>query len=143
MTDPVADQLCDDVEARIITPTAALLGVDLHDILRERIEQSAPRIAAELSAPDTAASAARDLMSLLWGDSDPAPHWWQTPLGRAVAGGLHDRTDPLTHAESAAMLGVTRGTVATLVHRGTLARHPDGGVLAASVMQRLHRGGQR
>ena len=37
------------------------------------------------------------------------------------------------------MLGVHPGTVAQLVHRGTLDRHPDGGILRASVLQRLAR----
>ena len=32
-----------------------------------------------------------------------------------------------------------RGTVAQMVHRGTLDRHPDGGVLRSSVMARLAR----
>lgn len=36
-------------------------------------------------------------------------------------------------------LGVHPGTVAQWMHRGALDRHPDGGVLRASVLQRLAR----
>jgi hypothetical protein len=38
------------------------------------------------------------------------------------------------------MLGVVRGTVSQMVARGTLDRHPDGGVLRSSVLARLAAG---
>lgn len=50
-----------------------------------------------------------------------------------------DDAEAITHSVAAAMLGVHPGTVAQLVHRGTLDRHPDGGILRASVLQRLAR----
>lgn len=37
------------------------------------------------------------------------------------------------------MLGVRPETVAQLTHRGTLDRHPDGGILLASVLRHLSR----
>lgn len=43
----------------------------------------------------------------------------------------------VTQADAAAMLGVSRGTIAQLVSRGTLARHPDGGVDRAAVIARM------
>ena len=46
-------------------------------------------------------------------------------------------TGSVTQQRAADMLGVTRGTVAQLVHRGNLERHPDGGVAIASVVARL------
>ena len=47
--------------------------------------------------------------------------------------------DSSTHAEAADILGVTKGTVSQLVHRGTLERHPDGGVKLGSVLKRMVR----
>ena len=41
----------------------------------------------------------------------------------------------IDHADT----GVTPGTVAQLVHRGTLDRHPDGHITRASVLMRLAR----
>lgn len=32
-------------------------------------------------------------------------------------------------------LGVTTGTIAQLAHRGTLAKHPDGGLVPADVIR--------
>lgn len=52
---------------------------------------------------------------------------WSTPLGAAIAQTGTDLDGAVTHADAAEILGVTRGTVAQLTHRGTLARHPDGG----------------
>lgn len=145
MNGRAAEQLCEDVHARVVVPVAGLLGTDLEAILRVRVDEAADRIVAELSDADAAAAAgtAHDLVFVLWGESDPEPQWWQSPLGRLVAGALSDRADKLTHAQAARMLGVTRGTVATLVHRGTLERHPDGGVLASAVMRRLSRSARR
>ncbi len=82
-----------------------------------------------------------DVMHALWGPTDPEDvgrgQWWGTPLGRACARHLaHDAAEVLTQAQAAAMLGVPRGTVGSLVHRGQLDRHPDGGVLKSSVLQR-------
>jgi len=43
----------------------------------------------------------------------------------------------VSYAVAGAMLGVTRQGVHDLVTRGKLARHPSGGVLTASVRDRL------
>lgn len=52
---------------------------------------------------------------------------WRTWLGRVVAGVVSDRTDKLTHAEAALMLGVTHRAVATMVRRGdvTVVGHEE------------------
>jgi hypothetical protein len=83
-----------------------------------------------------------DVMCALWGRCDPPPEWWRTPVGRRCAHsfGHDDTAESVTHSVAAAMLGVTRGTVARLVDRGTLERAPDGGgVMVASVYQRIGR----
>lgn len=119
----------------------------LDEIARSQLTSTAAALAGQL-CQDTddrlAGQACIDLMNTLWPHGAPEDvgqaDWWQTPLGRACARAL-GRTDDeaVTHAVAAAMLGVTRGTIAQWVHRGTLDRHPDGGVLRASVLQRLAR----
>lgn len=85
-----------------------------------------------------------DLMCVLWPHGSPedsgCPEWWRTPLGRLCARSLGtDDAEAVSRSVAAAMLGVTAGTVQQLVHRGTLDRHPAGGVLRASVLQRIDR----
>jgi len=50
-----------------------------------------------------------------------------------------DDAEAVTYSVAAAMLGVTKGTASTLVQRGRLDRHPDGGITRASVFIRLVR----
>jgi hypothetical protein len=80
-------------------------------------------------------------MGLLWAQAQPEAcgraDWWTTPLGRLCARWAGDET-AVTQETAAQMLGVTRGTVAQLVARGTLGRH-GGGVSRVSVLQRLAR----
>lgn len=96
------------------------------------------------SDEDATAQAVVDVMNALWPHGDPEDvdqsDWWRTPLGLVCARSL-GRTDAesITHAVAAAMLGVERGTVSTLVSRGTLDRHPLGGVDRASVLRRIAR----
>lgn len=78
------------------------------------------------------------LLRALWPGGVPS-RWWPDDLGRLVARWLTGDQQRVTQAEAAVMLGVTRGTVAQLVARGTLDRHPDGGVRRGSVMARLSR----
>jgi len=48
----------------------------------------------------------------------------------------------VAHSIAAAMLGVNPKQIGAMVARGYLDRHPDGGVLRASVFQRLARRAQ-
>lgn len=125
-----------------------LVFADPHDrIAASQIRSVAEATCAALAqdADDKlAAEACLSVMTVLWPHGSPEdvgePGWWRTPLGRLCARSLgRDDTEAVTHSVAAAMLGVTRGTVAQMVHRGTLDRHPDGGVLRASVLQRLAR----
>jgi hypothetical protein len=91
-----------------------------------------------------AAQTVIDLMVLLWPHCAPEncgrAEWWLTPLGQMCGRSLaRDDAASLTQETAARMLGVARGTIATLLHRGTLARHPDGGVSRAAVLDRLVR----
>lgn len=96
------------------------------------------RAVAQLSSDDEhlAAQTVIDCAGHLW-PLNPEPEWWRTPLGRLVARSVGGESVPVTQAEAAAMLGVTRGTIAQLVSRGSLARHPDGGVDRAAVFARM------
>lgn len=140
----VASQLVGELEATLVDPVRSLLGLDLADALSRRLADRAPMLAGQLAdeADDdrTAGQVVGDVMGALWPHGDPDPEWWRSPVGRLCARSLgrHD-ADAVTQSVAAAMLGVTRGTVAQLVHRGTLDRHPDGGVTRASVLMRLTR----
>lgn len=104
-------------------------------------------VVAELAQDDDAqlaAEACLSVLSVLWPNASPEDcgraDWWQTPLGRLCARSLgRDDSESVTQSVAAAMLGVTRGTIAQMLHRGNLDRHPDGGVLRSAVMARLTR----
>lgn len=145
MTAEIVDQLCDEVDARLVA-LAPFVGVDTSIELAALLEARCRSIVAQLCGDDDrlAAGSCVSIMCVLWSTGDPEdsgnPQWWRTPLGQACARSL-GRTDAeaVTHSVAAAMLGVAKGTVSTMVSRGTLDRHPDGGVLRASVLQRLGR----
>jgi hypothetical protein len=103
-----------------------------------------PGIIERLAGDDDrqAAQTSIDVMAALWPDgTEPPPEWWHSPLGRLVARSVGtDDAEAVTYSATAAMLGVTIGTIKQLAYRGTLDRHPDGGVLRSSILQRLARG---
>lgn len=143
----VAAQLADELTAAV-GPLAMIAGVDTAVDWPARIEQVAPRLAMELCQDDDARLAAQcciDIMCALWPHGAPEgvgrADWWRTPLGLACARTLVPSTDDeaLSYARAAEILGVHRGTVAQLANRGTLDRHPDGGVTRASVLRRAGR----
>lgn len=123
---------------------AGVLGTDVAVLVEQRLEPACARLAAEVCDEDDrlAAEAVLTVMGARWPDgTEPSPAWWHTPLGRMVARSVgREDAEAVTQSVAAAMLGVHRGTVATLVHRGSLDRHPDGGVTRASVLARLGRG---
>lgn len=146
MADPVVSQIRDELDRALTGPVSALLGQDLADMLRDRIATRAPMLAGQLQDADDrlAAETVIDIMNALWPHASPEhvghADWWRTPLGVLCARSLgRGDSESVTQHVAAAMLGVTRGTVAQLLARGTLDRHPDGGVDRASVMRRLVR----
>lgn len=140
-------QLDDYLSVALVVPARSLLGLDLADLVEQRLRDRTPIWTAVLTADEheeEAAELVQDLMGVLWPHGAPEQvgraDWWATPLGRACARSLgRGDAEAVTQHVAAAMLGVTRGTVAQLVARGTLDRHPDGGVLRASVLQRIDR----
>lgn len=139
---PIVAQLENELGQRA-RALSSLVGLDLGDIVVERIEARSLRWADQLNGADGAVGTAVDIMAVLWPHGSPDeldPGWWRTPLGIAVARCLGPDSDcSITHSTAAAILGVSRGTIGVLVHRGTLDRHPDGGVDRASVLRRLTR----
>lgn len=135
--DALTRQLTADLDQALVTPIRALCGQDLADMITHRIHERAPIWAAILSGDDDheTAELVIDLMHALWGTCDPPPEWWRTPLGRACATSFgHDTSEAWSRSVAAAVLGVHPGTIAQLVHRGVLERHPDGGLTRASVL---------
>jgi DNA-binding protein Fis len=152
-TDELYSQLRDELGGRLTLLTGLLL-VDQPtsevqcqlNRLMERVEGSVAAHVARLTGDDQddVDRVVAQLMATLWPGSPPPDNWWRTPLGRACARStVSNAAEALTYSRAAALLGVHRGTVSQLVSRGTLERHPGGGVVAGSVMQRLARGRHR
>jgi hypothetical protein len=149
--DDVASQIADELH-EVAWPLAPLIGIDLANEIMTRVPVVARRLAdqllddrevdgtgLEVDADSVAAETTIDLMCALWPrGSQPPPEWWRTPVGRAIArsAGMDD-AEAVSASVAAAMLGVSRGRVYALLDEGKLDRHPDGGVVRASVMQRL------
>jgi len=135
-------QLAGELHLRLVLPTASLLGLDLADMVEARLEARAVILAAQLRSADDdeRAETVIDVLTCLWPGDGPPDDWWRTELGRACAESLGtDDAEAVTYSVAAAMLAVTKGTVSTLVQRGSLDRHHDGGVTRASVFVRLVR----
>jgi hypothetical protein len=138
VADEIARQLRDELSG-IVAPVLGMIDPRLELDVEHRIRSAAPMLAAQLLR--LSAQTCIDVMCALWPHGAPEQvgraDWWQTPLGRACARVLaaHDR-QLVTHAQAAAMLGVKRGTVGSLVARGRLTR-AGGRVARASVLARL------
>lgn len=139
-------QIVEELDVAIAGPVGTLVGIDLAQLVRDRVSSVAPVLASQLTDDDErlVAQTVIDLMCALWPDASPEDcgqaDWWRTPLGRACAASLgRGDSESVSQSVAAAMLGVTTGTVAQLVHRGTLERHSQGGVARASVLSRVAR----
>lgn len=133
---PLTRQIAREV-SEAAAPFGALLGPDVVVELDRRIRAGAPTWAAQLTRDDDrlAAQTVVDLMAVL---GDPEPSWWRTPLGRAVAASVGtEDAEAVRASAAAAMLGISPGRVHQLADAGKLDRHPDGGIVRASVMRRL------
>ncbi|MEV0606150.1 hypothetical protein AB0I61_07220 [Polymorphospora rubra] len=148
-TDLVA-QLVRLIDIRLLDPLEILLDGDdavvaLRDIVRLRAEAWATQM---LDGDDRVAVGAivRAISTLYPGDApfDPPLDWWRSPLGQVVARRTgHPTAQSVSYAVAGAMLGITRQGVHDLANRGKLARHPEGGVVPASVRDRLLQQGDR
>ena len=132
------------LDIRLLDPLELLLdGDEVVDAMRDLVRLRAGRWADALRDGDdgTAIGIAARLISTLYpGDRgfDPPADWWRTPLGQATARRVgHPASVSVSYATAGAMLGITRQGVHDLVRRGRLPRHPDGGVPALAVRDRL------
>jgi len=132
------------VDIRLLDPVEILLdGDDAVETLRTVVRNRAKTWAARIIDGDDreATMTIIRLTSTLYpgdGPFQPPADWWATPLGRAVAWRVgHPTAESVSYAVAGAMLGITRQGVHDLVNRDKLARHPDGGVVPASVRDRL------
>lgn len=134
----IAEQLASELSNTLASPLS-FLGLDLVRFVDERIAGRSQLLAAQILDEDRklAGQTVQDVMLALWTVSDPPATWWTTPLGRACAVSL-DPGMRITQHEAAEILGVTRGTIAQLVARGTIDGGPDG-VLLSDVFDRLNR----
>ncbi|GAA5201110.1 hypothetical protein GCM10023322_80450 [Rugosimonospora acidiphila] len=112
---------------------------ELRGLLRGRVD----RWAWQMTGDDdrVAVGAVMRVMSTLYpgdGPFDPPVHWWSSPLGQVLAYRVgHPVAESVPYPVAGAMLGITRQGVHDLIARGKLRRHPDGGVVPASIRARL------
>jgi len=101
-----------------------LLGAGEALRLRESLEAAQGRIVGLLEAGgDEGRVVAGRVLGLRWAAAEPEAGWWSTPLGRLVGPLAADAA--ITQAQAAAILGVRRETVGTLLGRGSLARSAE------------------
>jgi hypothetical protein len=78
-------------------------------------------LVAELSRPGVSATvkfaAARRAQHMCWGDEQPAPEWWATPIGKLCAQAHHNETGSVSYGDAAKMLGVSKGAVSSTMAR--------------------------
>lgn len=141
--DLAVEQLTDELAA-LAARLGAVLGTDLQLAATDRAQARAGSLVAELESGEHPDATADDLLALLWPD-DPPLDWWRSPLGLLCAPtAARDGDAPgWSRSEAAAVLGVTPGTVAQLVARGTLEPATDGGISRRSVLTRMVRLAQR
>lgn len=134
-----ATQLADELGS-LAARIGAVLGIDLHLAIDQRARDRAAWLVAEMIDGEHPDEIAADLLALLWPD-DPPLDWWRTPLGLLVAPTTAREGDApgWSRSETAAVLGVSPGTVAQLVARGTLEPAPGGGIGRRAVLTRLVR----
>jgi hypothetical protein len=143
----LATQIGEELGAALYDPSAAVGDPDFLAYGEQMVASRAAMLAGQLLQEmddRLSAQTAIDLMCGLWRHGAPEDHdpaWWRTPLGRAIARSAgRDDADAVSYSVAGAMLGVVRGTISQMVARGTLDRHPDGGVLRSSVLARLAAG---
>ena len=145
----LVDQLIRAVDIRLLDPLEILLdGPDAVDALRTIVRVRAESWARRLIDGDdreAVGTIMRVVSTLYPGDGpfEPPIDWWRTPLGQVVVRRVgHPTAGSVSYAVAGAMLGITRQGVHDLVARGKLVRHPEGGVVPASVRARLQLEGQ-
>lgn len=78
-------------------------------------------IVTELSRPGMSPTvkfaAARRAQHMCWGDEQPAPEWWATPIGKLCAQAHHNETGSVSYGDAAKMLGVSKGAVSSTMAR--------------------------
>lgn len=143
------DQLVGLLESKCLDPLEILLqdGEALRELRAGVHAAAADWARTMLGADDGAAIAAtvRMVAVLYPGDEpfDPPVAWWRTPMGQATARRVgHPTSDRVSYPVAGAMLKITRQGVHDLVTRGKLERHPDGGVIPASIRDRLRTAAQ-
>lgn len=134
----IAQQLANELSNTLASPLS-FLGLDLVQFVDERITGRSQMLAAQILDEDRklAGQTVQDVMIALWSTEEPPPLWWSSPLGRACLESL-DPGMRITQQEAAELLGVTRGTIAQLVARGTIDGNGEG-VLLRDVLDRLAR----
>ncbi|GLY63933.1 hypothetical protein [Amycolatopsis taiwanensis] len=138
------DQLVALVDARCLDPLEILLQ-DAGAVaeLRARIRAQAAVWAREMieADDDTVLGVIMRVVAALYPSDepfDPPMDWWRTPMGQVTARRTgHPTAVRVSYPVAGAMLGISRQGVHDLISRGKLTRHPDGGVVPASIRDRL------
>ncbi|HEY2668840.1 MAG TPA: hypothetical protein VGJ07_00535 [Rugosimonospora sp.] len=147
----LVDQLLRIVEIRLFDPLEILLddAGDVVGALRTLLRHRVESWARQMTGDDdwAAAGAVMRVMSTLYpgdGPFEPPVDWWASPLGQVLVYRVgHPTAESVPYPVAGAMLGITRQGVHDLVSRGKLTRHPQGGVVPASIRTRLLEGEPR
>jgi hypothetical protein len=144
----LVDQLVRLVDIRLVDPLEILLDGDatVTDV-RASVRAVADTWARRMLEGDEQAvimTVVRLVSTLYPGDEtfEPPLDWWRSPVGQVVAERVgHPTAESVSYPVAAAMLGITRQGVHDLISRGKLLRHATGGVVPASIRDRLRQKG--
>lgn len=135
----LAAQLVAEIDARHVEPIERMTDPMVRTWILQRLEDIAEARVLPLLDDVEGYETAIEILYLTHGHQDPDPAWWSTPLGRACGAALGQDDVTLSYSQAGAILGVTKGTIGKLVERGTLPRHPDGGIPRSAVLARRRR----
>ncbi|WGD38462.1 hypothetical protein [Lysinibacter sp. HNR] len=128
-----SQQLFAELSLALVEPSRALLGMDIANLLENRLAGRTD------SLPDEALVEPEIASDIIWAIHRGLPPlaWWNTPLGLACAqGALGALDERISYRDAATILGVSTSAIQGLVYRKKIVQHGDG-IDLASTLKRL------